>query len=497
MSFFRKLTVCGVNISRFDILVDDSSETAEIILTNELAEEMQKFFSEKLIGRELNIVKNRWSNINYIVLSASNISVNDYSVKIADGNIYIKGSYFSINKAIECFYRDVLGYREGQSGGKAKDITEKDSLCGSLSYKVSYTKQDMLRLMKDVYNDDDKVLSGCHTYSTTKRSSIFNGSGIRDTRDAIMKKTGKTPVILELDAGSYSIYVPEHFGRDTLGAYDLSKILSEALEFASEGGIISVCIHMANPLENYKNAVWWSGTLESREKAIEMLTEGTAMHDLLRKTIAPTVKLLKGLKENNIPFMFRPLHEMNASGFWWSVGSGGGKIIDAEVYKMFWMFFYKLVTEEIGFNDVLWVYAPNHSWDGIASTVYAYPGDEYVDIVGVDWYTGKYFELNQNGGYNKLMETGKPVALTETGNGWTLNKTAEDGSKYIDFSGLDLLEILKRMRNEGFKTTYFETWTRSMSLASYAHSDILMADPMVITLEDMNDYWNKIKGEKK
>ena len=94
MSFFSKLTVCGVNISRFDILVDDSSEAAEIILTNELAEEMQKFFSEKLIGRELNIVKNRWSNINYIVLSASNISVNDYSVKIADGNIYIKGSYF-------------------------------------------------------------------------------------------------------------------------------------------------------------------------------------------------------------------------------------------------------------------------------------------------------------------------------------------------------------------------------------------------------------------
>lgn len=496
MSFFSKLTVCGVNISRFDILVDDSSEAAEIVLTNELAEEMKKFFSEKLIGRELNIVKNRWPNINYIVLSASNLKVNDYSVTVADGNIYIKGSYLSIGKAIECFYRDVLGYSEGKSG-VSKDITEKDSLSGSLSYKISYTKQDMLELMRKIYENDDKVLSGCHTFSTTKRSSIFNGSAIRDTRDAIMEKTGKCPVILELDAGSYSVYIPEHYGRDTLGPYDLSKILSEALEFASEGGIISVCIHMANPLENYSNKVWWSGTLESREKAIEMLTEGTEMHDLLRKTIAPTVRLIKGLKENNIPFMFRPLHEMNASGFWWSVGSGGGKIIDAEVYKMFWVFFYKLVTEEVGTKDVLWVYAPNHSWDGIASTVYAYPGDEYVDIVGVDWYCAGGFEVNQNGGYEKLMATGKVAALTETGHGFQLVKTREDGSKFIDYDALTLLEILKRMAREGYKTAYFETWTGNMSIARYPHSEVLMADPMVITLEDMNDYWNKIKGEKK
>ena len=272
MFYFNKLTICGKDISELDIFNADHSEEAKEVLTDELAEEMQKTFSEKLIGKNLSIVKEQPTERNYIRLSASNLNVNEYSVEIKDGNILINGSYLSVKKAIERFYDEVLQYKNDDGCGVVLDISEKDSLKGSLDLKVPYTKQDMLDLMVKIYNDDDKVLSGSHTYSTTKRSTIFNGSGIRDTRDAIMKSAGKSPVILELDPGPYSEYIHEHFGRDTLHPYDLSKILSESLEFVSEGGIISVCLHMGNPLLNYQNRVWYSGTMENREKAISMLT---------------------------------------------------------------------------------------------------------------------------------------------------------------------------------------------------------------------------------
>jgi len=50
----------------------------------------------------------------------------------------------------------------------------------------------------------------------------------------------------------------------------------------------------------------------------------------------------------------------------------------------------------------------------------------------MDWYTAGNKEYNANGGYDKLMSTGKPVALCEYGpsHGSDLKVSTVDGSYY-------------------------------------------------------------------
>ncbi|MBR6603252.1 MAG: hypothetical protein IKK94_04475, partial [Clostridia bacterium] len=268
----------------------------------------------------------------------------------------------------------------------------------------------------------------------------------------------------------------------------------ECAEHVSNGGIVSVCIHMANPLNNAEDKVWYRGHLDSEAMAKDMLTDGTEMNKALRKTLESTFMLIKALDDNGIPFMFRPLHEMNGGWFWWCVGQGGFNLSE-ETMADFWKFFYKVVTEEMGIEDAIWVYAPNYNSGSIADVLYAYPGDEYVDIVGCDWYTNGNYEINNKDSYTKVMSTGKPAALTEVGpvSGGGLAATDAEGNTYYLWTNEDLLASIKRMAKDGMKVSYFLTWTNKLSIAELGMADVLMYDDIVVSREDLMERWNSEK----
>src|SRR5690349_8829219 len=85
---------------------------------------------------------------------------------------------------------------------------------------------------------------------------------------------------------------------------------------------------------------------------------------------------LEQLKKAGVVVLWRPFHEMNGDWFWWN-----GK--DPDTFIKLWrqMFDYFTTTKQL--DNLLWVYSPNH---GKKTTDY-YPGDRYVDIVGLDAYT--------------------------------------------------------------------------------------------------------------
>ena len=403
-----------------------------------------------------------------IVISATDTDVCTYSIKNDHGNIYLYSSVRTLDTAFDLLVRDI-------EGGKVCDRS------GRLPFSVPYTKDDVIRLFDRVYNTDGKVISGCHTYGT-----LGNGSDIKETDDRFLSETGKRACILELDMGVYSVFNPHHSGVDTLDDYTLSKIISEAADFVSDGGIVSVCIHMSNPLQNASDNVFYRGNLGSNEKARELISDGTPLNIKFRKTLEPTIRLLNALKKNGIPFMFRPLHEMNGGWFWWCVKQGGDVSLSKNTMHDFWKLFRRIVTEDLGIDNAVWVYSPNYNGGWLEDVMYAYPGDEYVDIVGCDWYTGGNYEVNADESYSKVMQTGKPAALTEVGPGASLT-IKDDSGKGIgyNYSCLKLLEDMKRMEKDGFKLTYFLTWAWGLSVTGLGDGRQMMNDDMVITLEDL------------
>lgn len=81
---------------------------------------------------------------------------------------------------------------------------------------------------------------------------------------------------------------------------------------------------------------------------------------------------LQQLRDAGVVVLWRPFHEMNGGWFWW-----GAKKPD--VFMQLWRQMFDYFTVQKKLNNLLWVYAAN---TGGRTTAF-YPGDGYVDLVGV------------------------------------------------------------------------------------------------------------------
>lgn len=133
----------------------------------------------------------------------------------------------------------------------------------------------------------------------------------------------------------------------------------------------------------------------------------------------------RSMAEYGKPVLFRLNNEMNGD---WCGYSAYYSSLDPELYKAFWRYLYEIFHQE-GADNVLWVFNPNDKsfpdfkWN---HALMYYPGDEYVDIIGLTGYnTGNYYK-GENwrefkniyaGLYNdyKTYFGDKPFIITEFG----------------------------------------------------------------------------------
>lgn len=119
-------------------------------------------------------------------------------------------------------------------------------------------------------------------------------------------------------------------------------------------------------------------------------------------------------KELGFPLLFRPFHEMNGSWFWW--GNHSDALTPAVYKKLFSLTVDYLREKEV--NNVLYVWSP----DSEAAFEY-YPGDDYVDVLGLDMYEPGIASWNPTSKMIQSLEAltdyaethDKIAAMTETG----------------------------------------------------------------------------------
>lgn len=88
-------------------------------------------------------------------------------------------------------------------------------------------------------------------------------------------------------------------------------------------------------------------------------------------------------KAAGAPLLVRFAHEMNASGSPWAEGYDGNGRGD---YRAAFRHVHE-VFHQVGADNVLWVWAPNIRAPGTDSLERYYPGDDYVDWIGIDGYS--------------------------------------------------------------------------------------------------------------
>ncbi len=161
-------------------------------------------------------------------------------------------------------------------------------------------------------------------------------------------------------------------------------------------------------------------TLQSVE---QMPGEGNMVYDVLDGKYDRYLKNYAGaVAASGEPILFRLGNEMNGD---WCVYSSHHTSKDTEIYKAFYRYVYS-IFEKAGADNVIWVWNPNgksfpdFKWN---DELCYYPGDEYVDVIGMTSYnTGTYYqsenwtEFDQmyDALYNKYTKRyDKPLMITE------------------------------------------------------------------------------------
>jgi hypothetical protein len=139
------------------------------------------------------------------------------------------------------------------------------------------------------------------------------------------------------------------------------------------------------------------------------------------------------------PILLRTMHEMNIPGYPWSVPDGG---CTAESYVRAWRRIH-LIFETSGATNVQHVWCPNVFWDELTEFDDMFPGDKYVDWIGLDgynWGDNNWVSFGDLFGesYRRITSLSeKPLIIAEVGS----NEAADGGKRKADW-------ILDAFKNE-------------------------------------------------
>jgi mannan endo-1,4-beta-mannosidase len=198
--------------------------------------------------------------------------------------------------------------------------------------------------------------------------------GVYKDRDAqyVFDRTGARPSIMGGDLLAYS---PQEVAHGTHPERDAE--VERLIARAGEGYVITLSWHWCSPsgLLETKQQPWFRGfyTEATRFDVAKALADPASEdYALLLRDIDAIAVQLRKLQDANVPVLWRPLHEAEGGWFWW--GAKGPK-----PFVQLWQTLYDRLTKTDGIHNLLWVYTSggDPAW---------YPGDAYVDVVGIDAY---------------------------------------------------------------------------------------------------------------
>lgn len=311
---------------------------------------------------------------------------------------------------------------------------------------------EVMRLFQNI--SGSKILSGHHC--NTKYT---------DELLEIESMTGEFPAVVGFDLMSYTSGAEAWMEscdelRDNYGSVE------SALYWAKErGALITACCHWYSP-----SGAQRSKSFYSRFTDFDFAKSWKAQDEDYYKLIDDIDLLAEQLQifhRERVPVLWRPLHEVYGTWFWWGA-SGAHPYL--ELYRMM----YQRFTEHHKLNNLIWV------WNGHKPEFY--PGDDVVDINGLDTYSYKLYAGDMATEYkelNNVTKGRKPLSLTEVG-------TPPD------------LELLQR---NNIQWLWFMTWNGYHKREEFITPEILrgvLQHPYCMNLRDLNQWMqeNKENGKK-
>ncbi|NJC28234.1 glycoside hydrolase family 26 protein [Neolewinella antarctica] len=219
---------------------------------------------------------------------------------------------------------------------------------------------------------------------------------------------GQQPAVFGWDMGQIG---KKSYNLDTVDFQQMQGWMKRVYKM---GGINTVSWHS----ENY---VTGGTSWDVGDRVVAAILPGGSHHGVYKKSLDDFADFMADVEvgflfKEKVPIIFRPFHEHTGGWFWWGKGH-----CTPEEYKAIWQFTVEYLRDVKGLDNLLYAYSPDVFRDE-AHFLECYPGDAYVDILGVD----NYYDFSVRGNVEDVAkrlrtvvelanEKGKVAALTETG----------------------------------------------------------------------------------
>lgn len=352
---FESLTIDGTDIGEFQLFSASGVDISGV----------SEYIAENVYGVLLPVAEEMSTNKKYIIFDDSGLIANGFSVELRyDGNLYVIGSADTAQYAVEYFKHDFF---EALSKKSSKaNIAIQDNYMGNTGTNPVYmTKDEILARLDEFASDSGKFMAG--QQGGTQASPDYV---IEDFTSAV----GNAPAILSLDLFSYGLYI------DEMTPSELSETVCQIAKFAQGGGIVAVSAYFENPTGGWDLGDKATGNLKTKDNWLSLVTEGTELNKKYLRQLDCAAKFLGALSDNGITVIFKPFEAHNQKKYWYS---SAGKGADNDSFKALWIYTYDYLLSK-GCDRLIWQYSP-YVTEGAVELFDAYPGDEYVDLIGGVW----------------------------------------------------------------------------------------------------------------
>lgn len=234
--------------------------------------------------------------------------------------------------------------------------------------------KDASRATKALYKNLDK-LSKRHTLFGHQHATEYGHgwSGDNDRSD-VKSVTGSHPAVIGVDLSGFSGRSEEAIARAK------ENLRQNVVDTYNRGGVTTIAWHFSNPVS--PGGFYWVDTLSL--PAVKYIIPGGSAHEKYKdilKGIGEWAHSVKGDDGNLVPMIFRPYHEFDGGWFWW-----GKPHCTREEFISLWRFTVAYLRDSLEVHNLIYAFSPDNKFTTEAQFLDRYPGDEWVDIVGMDNY---------------------------------------------------------------------------------------------------------------
>ena len=247
-----------------------------------------------------------------------------------------------------------------------------------IAHAQSTADPNALPVVKDLYAWFNSLSSKTNQKLLSSEQIVLGGtSGWQSKLTNIQNADGGTPVGMIGVGYSHPACPGQSWCSGTDGIYTIDSNAAAKYYWGFSNKRLTYMIgFFPSPVDLSATGVILGGSSDNTNASDSTISQaitdnGNSYNLAWRRILDGYVPGLQDLQNSGIPVIFQPFNEFDGDWFWWCHSSD-------TTFINLWRYTFNYFTSR-GIHNVLWHYSPNTD-----DRPGAYPGDAYVDFVGID-----------------------------------------------------------------------------------------------------------------